>query len=86
MAHPVKVYSTDYCPYCTQAKTLLTGEGIAFEEIDVTNQPELRAKLSADNNGFRTVPMIFIGDEFIGGFTDLAKLKSEGTLKPKVEA
>ena len=84
MAKNVKVYSTDYCPYCTQAKTLLTAEGIAFEEIDLTNQPEKRAKLSEENNGYRTVPMIFIGDEFIGGFSELAQLKSSGALKSKV--
>jgi len=84
MAKSVKVYTTDYCPYCTQAKTLLKGEGIAFEEIDLSNNKELRAKLSEENNGYRTVPMIFIGDEFVGGFSDLAKLKSEGALKTKV--
>ncbi len=84
MAKNVKLYTTDYCPYCTQAKTLLKGEGIAFEEIDLTNDKELRAKLSEENNGYRTVPMIFIGDEFIGGFQDLAKIKGSGELKTKV--
>ena len=77
---PIKVYTTTYCPYCTQAKRLLTSKNLEFEAIDLTNDNELRAKLSADNNGYRTVPMIFIGKKFIGGYQELHQLSTSGEL------
>lgn len=76
----IKVYVTNYCPYCTQAKRLLTSKNLEFETIDLSNDPDKRAKLSADNNGYRTVPMIFIGDKFIGGFQELHGLDQSGEL------
>ena len=42
-------------------------------------------KLARENGGWRTVPMIFIGKDFIGGFDDLKKLFDSGHLKDKVE-
>lgn len=77
----VTVYTTDYCPYCTSAKRLLSERGLAFKVVDVTHNPTLRQKLSQENNGYRTVPMIFFGENFIGGYTDLAKLDKEKNLK-----
>ena len=38
----VQVYTTDYCPYCTRAKSLLQRRGIPFEEINVEGDPEKR--------------------------------------------
>ena len=76
----IKLYVTSYCPYCTQAKRLLTSKNLAFETIDLSNDPELRAKLSAENNGYRTVPMIFIGQKFIGGYQELHQLSTSGEL------
>jgi glutaredoxin 3 len=43
------------------------------------NDKEL-AKLR-ERTGQRTVPQIFIDDQFIGGFAELAKLDSQGKLK-----
>lgn len=75
----VKVYSTNYCPYCTRAKQLLKSKNIAFQEIDLTNDTELREKIS-NQTGHQTVPMIFIGDQFIGGFDNLNSLSQKGEL------
>lgn len=76
----VKVYSTNYCPYCTRAKQLLKSKNIPFQEIDLTNDGELRDKISAQT-GHQTVPMIFIGEQFIGGFDDLNTLNQKGELE-----
>jgi glutaredoxin 3 len=81
----ITVYSAGYCPYCTQAKRLLTELKLTFEDISLDGNDELREKLSAENGGYRTVPMIFIGDEFIGGFSDLAALHRQGLLTSKVQ-
>ena len=65
----VKVYSTNYCPYCMKAKQLLKTKNIPFQEIDLTNDPATREKLVKET-GHQTVPMIFIGGKLVGGFDD----------------
>jgi glutaredoxin 3 len=76
----VEVYSTSYCPYCMRAKALLRGKGVAFEEIDVTDDPALRAKMVKLAGGRRTVPEIFINGEIIGGCDELFALERSGEL------
>ena len=77
----VTVYSTAYCGYCRRAEALLEREGIAFETIDVTNDPEARADLIERAEGRRTVPVIFIDGKPIGGYQELAGLFQAGGLK-----
>jgi glutaredoxin 3 len=81
----VIVYVTNYCPYCVQAKRLLTQLNLPFKEISLEGQDALRQRLSNENGGWRTVPMIFIGEQFIGGFDDMAKLHRDGKLIPMVQ-
>ncbi|MFW7379386.1 MAG: glutaredoxin domain-containing protein [Oligoflexus sp.] len=76
----IKVYTTAYCGFCHQAKNLLNRLNLPFEEIGLDRNPDLRRRLSEENNGYRTVPMIFIDDKFIGGYTELTKLHKEGKL------
>jgi glutaredoxin 3 len=75
----VKVYVTDYCPYCTRAKGLLTRKGVAFTEIDVSDDPETRAWLVSTTK-MRTVPQIFIDGKPVGGSDDLHALERSGQL------
>ncbi len=84
MSADVKVYTTTYCPYCTQAKMLLRKRGISFEEIDVTERPDLREWL-IKTSGLRTVPQIFINGQPVGGSDDLHALDGKGVLKRLVE-
>jgi len=81
----VTIYTTNYCPYCVRAKQLLTSLNIAYTEVDVTEDSAARDAASAKAGGYMTVPMIFIGEEFIGGYDDLAKLHATGGLLSKVE-
>jgi glutaredoxin 3 len=64
------VWSKYHCPYCDQAKALLTQRGIQFEERKIgdgyTKEELLEAVPTA-----RTVPQIFIDEQLIGGFTEL---------------
>jgi glutaredoxin 3 len=80
----VKIYSTTVCPYCDAAKRLLKSLGVAYEDINLEGQHEERQRLSEANGGWRTVPMIFIGEKFIGGFDDLRGLHSRGELMPMI--
>lgn len=70
------VWSKYQCPYCDQAKALLTQKGIQFEERKIgdgwTREDLLEAVPTA-----RTVPQIFINDELVGGFTELKQKLTE---------
>jgi glutaredoxin 3 len=55
----VRIYTTSYCPYCRAAKTLLQRKAVQFEEIDVTDDPQLRAEMEKLSRRM-TVPQIFI--------------------------
>jgi glutaredoxin 3 len=75
----VKIYTTQDCGYCRQAKQLLQRKGIPFEEIDVTDDPETRDWLVRET-GRRTVPQVFVGQRALGGYSDLLALEQEGRL------
>ena len=66
------VWSQYNCSYCDQAKALLKSKGIPFEEKKIgdgyTKEELLEAVPTA-----RTVPQIFLGEELVGGFTELKK-------------
>lgn len=75
----VTVYSKDYCPYCDRAKAMLKSKGVAFEAIELQDNPGEFAKLK-EKTGLMTVPQIFIGEKLIGGYSDLADLDRNGEL------
>jgi glutaredoxin 3 len=79
---PVKMYTTQVCPYCVRAKALLKQRGVeAIEEIRVDLDPGQREQMMA-LTGRRTVPQIFIGSTHVGGCDDLMALDQQGQLAP----
>jgi glutaredoxin len=66
------VWSKNHCPYCDQAKALLTLKGIEYEERNINNGWDREDLLAAVPNA-RTVPQIFLDDKLVGGFTELKK-------------
>jgi glutaredoxin 3 len=82
----VKIYSSDFCPYCSRAKALLRERGVHdFEEIVVDGKPDVRARMT-DITGRTSVPQIFIGDHHVGGCDDLHALDARGGLVPLLQA
>ncbi len=75
----VIVYTTAVCPYCVNAKRLLSDKGIPFKEVRVDLDPALRQEVMAKSRQ-RTVPQIWIGEVHVGGFTDLWALEKSGKL------
>ncbi len=76
----VKMYSSDFCPYCSRAKALLRQRGVTdFEEIVVDGRPELRARMT-ELTRRTSVPQIFIGTTHVGGCDDLHALDRNGAL------
>lgn len=78
----VKIYTTRICYFCDRAKDLLRKKGADFEEIDVSDDHETRMKLVEMTGGRRTVPQIWIGETYVGGYDDLSALEREGKLDP----
>ena len=79
MSDAVLIYTTPICPYCVRAKQHLTKKGVAFREIDVSNDPAARAYL-VEASGQRTVPQIFVHGKSIGGCDDMLALDRQGKL------
>jgi len=75
----VELYTTQNCSFCVRAKRLLQARGIAYVEHDIGDDPELRDEI-VRRTGRRTVPQIFIDQESIGGFEELAALDARGGL------
>ena len=75
----VVIYTTRICPYCVRAKQLLQRKGVAYEEVDVSNDYATRMQL-VERTKQRTVPQIFVGDTHVGGYDDLSALDRAGKL------
>ena len=80
----VTMYSTRLCPYCLNARALLNGKGIEFEDISVDGRPELREEMTR-KSGHYTVPQIWIGDELIGGCEELFSLERSNRLDTMIQ-
>lgn len=69
----VVVFSKPGCPFCTEAKELLTAKGFAFNEIALENKN--RGKILGAVSGKMTAPQVFIDGTLVGGLDALkAKL------------
>ncbi len=78
----VRIYSTEWCPYCQRAKALLKQRGVeSFEDIRIDLDPSQRATMIKET-GCYTVPQIFIGPTHVGGCDDLMALDRRGALLP----
>eukprot|EP01037_Dinobryon_pediforme_P009312 gene9312-9393_t len=75
----IDIYTQDFCPYCTRAKSLLTQKGVAFNEIYAPNGSKERAE-SLQRTGRTSVPQIFINGNHVGGCDDLMALDRAGKL------
>ena len=78
----VTIYTRQFCGYCSAAKRLLDGKGVAYVEHDATFEPELRREMIQRANGRSTFPQIFVGESHVGGYDDLYELDRAGRLDP----
>jgi glutaredoxin 3 len=83
--NPVRMYTTQVCPFCLRAKALLKQRGVAaIDEIRVDLDAAARDRM-VEITGRRTVPQIFIGATHVGGCEDLIALDQEGGLLPLLQ-
>lgn len=71
------VYGKPTCIWCDRAKKHLASAGHQYDYIDLTQCPGSRAKLM--QKGFRTVPQIYFGDRYVGGFESLIDFLEGGS-------
>jgi len=77
---PVVVYASSACPYCVMAEQLLEEKKVQPEIRLIDENPAYIAEVVEKSGGRRTVPQIFIGDEHVGGYDELAALEKSGQL------
>ena len=75
----VEIYTSTFCGYCRAAKSLLIKKGVEYIEIDLASDPQLRVEL-VEKHKWRTVPIIVINDELVGGYFELLELEKKGAL------
>jgi alkyl hydroperoxide reductase subunit F len=75
----LQIYSLEWCPYCIKAKALLKAKDIPYRETDVTYDREQAIEM-VERSGRNSVPQIFLDDEHVGGYAELAHLTSTGEL------
>ena len=74
------MYSSSYCPYCTNAEKLLLEKGFDItDKVFVDENPDELEKMMKIT-GKRTVPQIFIDEIYIGGFEELRASDLSGEL------
>ena len=77
---PIRMYTTQVCPYCLRAKALLKARGVqVIDEVRIDLDPAARDAM-IELTGRRTVPQIFVGDTHVGGCDDLIALDQRGEL------
>ena len=78
----VDIYTIRYCPFCQDAKELLSRKGVNFHEIDASGNRDVRKQMIERAGGRSTYPQIFIGATHVGGCDDLYALDEAGKLDP----
>jgi glutaredoxin 3 len=82
----VDIYTIRYCPYCEDAKELLSRKGVSFHEIDASGNRDIRKQMIERTGGRSSYPQIFIGPSHIGGCDELYALDEAGKLDPLIAA
>ena len=83
MPAEVIMYATRFCPYCMRARSLFKKKGVEYTEISVGRGRDLWDEME-QRSGRNTVPQIFINDESVGGYDDIAAFDRQGELDQKL--
>jgi len=76
----VVIYTGPMCNYCSAAKRLLDKKKVNYIEFDIgTDQSKLQ-EMQEKTKGAKTIPQIFIGETYVGGYSELKALEVAGKL------
>lgn len=71
------MYTTPWCGYCHRLKSQLDREGIAYDVVDIEQQPEAAAIVESANNGNQTVPTLVYSDGTAHTNPSIAQVKGK---------
>lgn len=61
-AATLTMYSTPWCGYCHRLKSQMDREGIAYQVVDIEQDPSAAEIVMKVNNGNQTVPTLVYAD------------------------
>ena len=64
----IKMFATDWCPYCRRAQAYLAQRGIRYTHVDIEKSGSGRAEY--DRLGGKGVPVILVGGQRMNGFSE----------------
>ena len=73
----VTMYSTVWCGYCRRLKGQMDREGIAYQVIDIEDDPKAADLVMAVNGGNQTVPTLVFPDGSALTNPSLAQIKQQ---------
>jgi mycoredoxin len=73
------MYTTPWCGYCHRLKSQLDHEGIAYDVVDIEQQPDAALIVEQANNGNQTVPTLVYSDGTAQTNPSLAQVKAKIT-------
>ena len=76
----IVIYTGPMCNYCSAAKHLLDKKKVNYTEFDIAVDPSKMQEMQERTKGARTIPQIFIGETYVGGYNELKSLEREGKL------
>ena len=76
----VVIYTGPMCNYCSAAKHLLNKKKVNYTEFDIAVDSLKMQEMRERTKGARTIPQIFIGETYVGGYNELKSLESQGKL------
>jgi mycoredoxin len=56
------MYTTSWCGYCVRLKAKLKASGIAYDEVNIEEDPAAAQFVSSVNGGNKTVPTVKFAD------------------------
>jgi len=76
----VVIYTGPMCNYCSAAKHLLNKKKVDYTEFNIATDPAKMQDMQERTKGAKTIPQIFIGETYVGGYTELKSLDLQGKL------
>ena len=76
----IVVYTGPLCNFCSAAKHLLNKKKVNYTEFDIGVDSSKMQEMQERTKGVRTIPQIFIGDTYVGGYNELKALEAAGKL------
>ena len=76
----VVIYTGPMCNYCSAAKHLLNKKKVNYIEFDIALDQSKLQEMQGRTKGAKTIPQIFVGETYVGGYNELKILEQQGKL------